>query len=221
MGSAPNLRSDQRSSTLLGRPSGGPAGYLAHGRSPGSRRIADAAFPGFSKSPVARKASTRRSQSRGRPRIDESLPCSLFTLGRNRGTVPDLCHSFARGCQMDRRDRRAAMSTLRASLTAPVKSRLQTSRTDRPGPRRADLRAIEGASLEARITFASPTTPSSWLPRRRRPGSGGDSQRPLKDLPRRKAFRRIGAPFRAATRRARPERPAMPASCEKNRKTWR
>ena len=39
----------------------------AHGRSPGSRRIADAAFPGLRK-PSGEKASARRSQSRGRPR---------------------------------------------------------------------------------------------------------------------------------------------------------
>jgi hypothetical protein len=53
------------------------------------------------KSPVARKASARRLQSRGRPRIGENLPCSLFTLGRNRGTVHWSCPSFGRGCQIE------------------------------------------------------------------------------------------------------------------------
>jgi hypothetical protein len=53
------------------------------------------------KSPVARKASARRLQSRGRPRIGENLPCSLFTLGRNRGTVRWSCSSFERGCQIE------------------------------------------------------------------------------------------------------------------------
>jgi hypothetical protein len=32
----------------------------------------------------------------------KSLPCSLFTLGRNRGTVHGSCSSFGRGCQMER-----------------------------------------------------------------------------------------------------------------------
>src|ERR1700722_19393662 len=109
----------------------------------------------------------------------QSLPCSLFTLGRNRGTVRDLSPSFGRGCQMGRRAIRCtAGSTLRASLRAPVEARLQTAPKDRPGLRRADLRAMEGASLEARRTFATPTTLSSWLLRRWRAGSGRSSQPP-------------------------------------------
>jgi hypothetical protein len=45
----PNRLCEGRSSTLLGRPSGGVAEFTGHGRSPGSRRIADAAFPDLDK----------------------------------------------------------------------------------------------------------------------------------------------------------------------------
>ena len=78
----------------------------AHGRSPGSQRIADAAFPDFI-SPVARKASARRSQSRGRPRIGERPTVFPFhPLARSRDRA-GLCSSFAGGCQM--RDRSTAV----------------------------------------------------------------------------------------------------------------
>jgi hypothetical protein len=50
MGSASNRKSVDWSSTLLSRPSGGLADFMAHGRSPGLRRIADAAFPDFKSS---------------------------------------------------------------------------------------------------------------------------------------------------------------------------
>jgi hypothetical protein len=73
-----NWGSEKRSSALLGRPTGGLAEWSTHGRSPGSQRIADAAFPG--ERPVAkmrRHAAHSRGGGRGSAR---SLPRSLFTL---------------------------------------------------------------------------------------------------------------------------------------------
>ena len=55
------------------------AGLLACGVSP--------APPSRTVKSSGENAPARRLQSRGRPRIGMSLPCSLFTLGRNRGTV--------------------------------------------------------------------------------------------------------------------------------------
>jgi hypothetical protein len=86
---------------LLDRPSGGLSGSITHGRSPGSQRIADAAFPDTIKVQW-REASARRSQSRGRPRIGESLPCSLFILGQLEEPCFGLCPNFETGCQMER-----------------------------------------------------------------------------------------------------------------------
>jgi hypothetical protein len=57
----------------------------AHGRSPGSRRIADAAFPDSKSS--GEKASARRLQSRGRPRIGERPTVFPFHPLASRGTV--------------------------------------------------------------------------------------------------------------------------------------
>jgi len=55
----------------------------AHGRSPGSRRIADAVFP--SEAPSGEIASARRSQSRGRPRIGERPAAFPFDPRRCEG----------------------------------------------------------------------------------------------------------------------------------------
>jgi hypothetical protein len=73
----------------------------AHGRSPGSQRIADAAFPDLQKvqwREMRRHAAHSRGGGHG---STKSLPCSLFTLGRNRGTVHGSCSSFGKGCQME------------------------------------------------------------------------------------------------------------------------
>jgi hypothetical protein len=69
MGLAPNRKSVGWSSTLLGRPSGDLAEFI------GARQVSWLAayrrrrLPGLLKGPVAGKASARRLQSRGRPRI--------------------------------------------------------------------------------------------------------------------------------------------------------
>ena len=72
----------------------------AHGRSPGSRRIAGAAFPDFHQvqwREKRRHAAHSRGGGHGSAR---GLPCSLFTLWQDRGTVRDSCSSFAEGCQI-------------------------------------------------------------------------------------------------------------------------
>ncbi len=76
--------------------SGGPA----HGRSPGSLRLAGAAFPG-SLDPVAnarRHAAYSRGGGRGSA---EGLPHSLFTL-ESEGPCRDCCFRFKGGCQTSR-----------------------------------------------------------------------------------------------------------------------
>ena len=89
----------------------------AHGRSPGSRRIAGAAFPDLHRVQWRQKASARRSQSRGRPRIGARLsrvpfspsskiegPCGTF-VPASRGVVKssgDLRGSRGRVLQFDR-----------------------------------------------------------------------------------------------------------------------
>ena len=97
-----NRKSVVRSSSAPWPPLRRPCGSSAHGRSPGSRRFADAAFPDLAKVQW-RKASARRSQSRGRPRIGEKPTVFPFHPHGKRGTVRGLCSSFARGCQMERR----------------------------------------------------------------------------------------------------------------------
>jgi len=41
----------------------------------------------------------------------KGLPCSLFTLGQDRGTVRDLCPSFAKGCQTGALQRVAVLAS--------------------------------------------------------------------------------------------------------------
>ena len=79
-------------------PPAAPADGPAHGRSPGSRRIAGAAFPGGT--PSGEDASARRSQSRGRPRIGKMPAAFPFDPHSMRGTVRFFCFSFAGDCQM-------------------------------------------------------------------------------------------------------------------------
>ena len=89
------------SSALLGRPSGSLAEFT------GARQVSWLAtyrrrrLPELSSSPVARKASARRSQSRGRPRIGARLTRVPFSpSGKIEGPCATLHSSFAEGCQI-------------------------------------------------------------------------------------------------------------------------
>jgi hypothetical protein len=75
----------------------------AHGRSPGSQRIADAAFPDLQKAQWREKRRHAAYSRGGGHGSTKSLPCSLFTLGRNRGTVRWSSSSLETGCQMEGR----------------------------------------------------------------------------------------------------------------------
>ena len=81
----PDRHAEGWSSSLLGRPSGGVAEFI------GARQVSWLAayrrrrLPGLGSSPVARKASARRSQSRGRPRIGQGPTVFPFhPLARSR-----------------------------------------------------------------------------------------------------------------------------------------
>ena len=93
---------DLGSSSLPGRPSGGVTEFI------GARQVSWLAayrrrrLPGLGSSPVAREASARRSQSRGRPRIGQRPTVFPFhPLVRSRDRAGS-CSSFARGCQIRR-----------------------------------------------------------------------------------------------------------------------
>ncbi len=94
------------SSSLLGRPSGGVTEYF------GARQVSWLAayrrrrLPG----PVIRSSGAKRRRHAAHSRggghgSAKRLPCSLFTLGQDRGTVHNLCSSFAGACQMRGRSR--------------------------------------------------------------------------------------------------------------------
>jgi hypothetical protein len=82
----------------------------------------------------------------------KGLPCSLFTLGRNRGTVLGVYVPASRGVVKWSANR---FRVQRRWRTAPPmaqslrRGRLRTSTKDRPGLQRADLRMVWGANLEA------------------------------------------------------------------------
>jgi hypothetical protein len=208
MGSASNRKSVDWSSTLLSRPSGGLADFMAHGRSPGLRRIADAAFPDF-KSSGEKRVGTPFTVAGAATDQRRSLPCSLFTLGCNRGTMLAVYVPASK-----RVVKWSASPSLR-------RGGRQTSKKGRPGLRRADLRAVWEANLEARTTFAAPTTLSCSLPRPLGSESGRRHRPPLDGYPRRTALRRIDAPFRAAAARERPEASPRTAPRRRKRNIWR
>jgi hypothetical protein len=92
------LSTDHRRSSAA--PPAASRNSQAHGRSPGSRRIAGAAFPNFHQVQW-REASARRSQSRGRPRIGARLTRVPFSpSGKIEGPCATLHSSFAEGCQI-------------------------------------------------------------------------------------------------------------------------
>jgi hypothetical protein len=131
MGSAPNRKSVGWSSTLLGRPSGGLAEFI------GARQVSWLAayrrrrLPELIKSPVARKASARRSQSRGRPRISGKAYRVPFSPS---GAIEGPCFRF--------------MSQLRGGLSNGARTAFL--RSDAGEPRRPWLRACVGAGSEHR-----------------------------------------------------------------------
>ena len=93
--------------SLLGRPSGGVA--------QNHRRTAGLLARGVSPTPPSRtwiqvqwrKKRRHAAHSRGGGHGSaRGLPCSLFTLWQERGTVRGLCPSFGRGCQMTLRPER-------------------------------------------------------------------------------------------------------------------
>ncbi len=196
----------------------------AHGRSPGLRRIADAAFPNFRKSSGEKSVGTPLTVAGAATDQRKGLPCSLFTLGRNRGTVLPVCVPASRGVVKWSANRFPGLRSRRSAppmLQSLRPGRLRTSKKDRPGLRAADLRAAWGANLAARIMFAAPTTLSCWPLRPRDSQSGRRYPRPLDDYPRQTAFRRIDAPFRAAAGRERPEWSPTAEADVRKRKIWR
>ena len=84
----------------LAAPPAASRNFSAHGRSPGLRRIAGAAFPDLNKVQWREKRRHAAHSRGGGHGSAKSLPCSLFTLRQDRGTVRDVCSSFGRGCQM-------------------------------------------------------------------------------------------------------------------------
>ncbi len=101
MGAAPNWKSIGGHERSLAAPPAAARNSSAHGRSPGSQRIADTAFPDPQK-PSGEKASARRSQSRGRPRIGEEAYRVPFSPSVEiEGPCSGLCPSFEQGCQME------------------------------------------------------------------------------------------------------------------------
>ena len=131
MGSAPNRKSVGWSSTLLGRPSGGLAEFI------GARQVSWLAayrrrrLPGLLKSPVAKKALARRSQSRGRPRISGKAYRVPFLPS---GAIEGPCLGF--------------MSQLREGLSNGALTAFACS--DVGEPRRPWPRACVGAGSEHR-----------------------------------------------------------------------
>ena len=101
--SASSRESGDWSSTLLSRPSGGIAESIS------ARQVSWLAAYRRRRLPRPMKKSSGE-KSVGTPLTvagaatdrQKSLPCSLFTLGRNRRTVRRSCSSFRRGCQMER-----------------------------------------------------------------------------------------------------------------------
>jgi hypothetical protein len=83
------------------RPSGGIAESI------GARQVSWLAayrrrrLPGLMKKPSGEKRRHAAHSRGGGLGSAKSLPCSLFTLGRNRGTVRRSCSSFGRGCQIE------------------------------------------------------------------------------------------------------------------------
>ena len=156
----------------------------------------------------------------------KSLPCSLFTLGRNRGTVRWSCSSFGRGCQMERE----TLGPLRAGKPGrpwPELGRRPAAPNSEERPARASAgNSSSGLGGEPRgpnNVRSSHNAVSLGLSRRQGVGSGRCFRPPLKDaLPRRTAFRRIGAPFHAATGRSASWVAAHGGGSRgKDRKIWR
>jgi hypothetical protein len=130
MRSAGDRKSVGRSRTLLDRPSGGLSGFIAHGRSPGLQRIADAAFPDLTKSPVARSAGTPLTVAGAA--TDWRKPTVFpFHPRSNRGTVLRFMSQLREGLS---NGTRGAWATLRSWRSAPPttrglrRGRLQTSK---------------------------------------------------------------------------------------------
>jgi hypothetical protein len=134
IGAASNRESVAWSSTLLSRPSGGIAESI------GARQVSWLAtyrrrrLPRLEKKPSGSEKRRHAAHSRGGGHgSTKGLPCSLFTLGRNRGTVRRSCSSLETGCQMERRPlSRAAKPENPAASVPGLLSRLDPNIEDRP-----------------------------------------------------------------------------------------
>ena len=225
MGSASNRKSVGRSSTLLSRPSGGIAESI------GARQVSWLAtyrrrrLPRPMKKSSGEKsvgtpltvagAATDRRKAYRVPFSPSGViegPCAGH-VPASRGVVKWSADRFRA-----RRSQRTPPPTAQSSLGAGSKHRRKT----RPD--------FGGQIFERFGRRTSRPEQRSQLPQRgdlgfcddRAAGSGRSFQLPLKDSLRRTAFRRIGAPFRAATGRVRPERrPMAELASVKNRKIWR
>ena len=134
------LSADHRRSSAA--PPAASRNSRAHGRSPGSRRIAGAAFPDFHQvqwREKRRHAAHSRGGGHGSAR---GLPCSLFTLWQDRGTVRASSFQLRGGLSNIRHfpttrrelwlrkaaircsaDRRVASTDLRSDLQRPRRAR--------------------------------------------------------------------------------------------------
>jgi hypothetical protein len=133
----------------------------AHGRSPGSQRIADAAFPGLRKSPVAQKSVGTPLTVAGAATDRRKVYRVPFSPS---GVIEGPCAGHVPAWRRVVKWSAGRFRERRGLRTPPLPSPgfcrgwTQTSKTDPHGLRRGDLRAVWGANREVRTTFAAPTT---------------------------------------------------------------
>jgi hypothetical protein len=124
------------------------------------------------------------------------LPCSLFTLDRDRGTVLGLCPSFERGCQME-------LEALSRATTPESPVRHRSKDTSGRFPNIERRLACTSAGSSSNGLGGEPRSPNQFL----------SSHNAVILAPATMAFR-AGRPFSASA-----ERPSAPNSVSANRRS--